>query len=169
MFSSRAGHRSFSEGSCHEWNPRPLELRCLLATVTMLWLQKMSTGSSSFSCPPLVSGGKQSLRTSWLPGLWNRVECAWIGRKGLESPYVFPLKHPTNSPVDGTLLRMLRCLEAALSGRRLELGSPAPGEVEANWILTWNSSGPWCHAGHLSQPDVAHSRPLNSVQQGTPC
>ena len=64
---------------------------------------------------------------------------------------LFSLKHPTNTwsrlILSGSTVHCwgcLRCWEAALSGRRLGLGSPAPGEVEASWILLWNSSGPWC-------------------------
>ena len=69
----------------------------------------------------------------------------------------------------GSLLRALRCLEVALSGRRRVLGFQAPGEVEASWILPWNFSGPWCHGKLLSQPDKALTIPLKSVQCRSPC
>ena len=101
--------------------------------------------------PTLVPGGNQSLRASWLPGLWEGVECAWANRKVLESHYFFPLKPHTNTVSrlipSGSTVHCWGCLGTRRlhSGRRLGLGSPAPGEVEASWILPWNSSGLKCH------------------------
>ena len=51
--------------------------------------------SSTFACPT-GTWGNQSLRASWLPGLWNRGECDWASRKGLETHYFFPLKPHTS-------------------------------------------------------------------------
>ena len=89
--------RTFPEGGCHSQNPRPWELRCLWARVIKLKFQEMFTKRQHFSRPTLVPGGNQSLRASWLPGLWDGVECAWANRKGLESHYFFPLKPHTNT------------------------------------------------------------------------
>ena len=83
--------------------------------------------------PTYRSTGNQSLRKSWLPGLWIRVECAWENTQWLVSCYFFPLKlHP---PL-WTHLYLWRyspllCLGCCVWGRRLQLGTQHQG----SWIL----------------------------------
>ena len=44
-----------------------------------------------------------SLRNSWLPGLWIRVECAWANTWGLKYHYFFPPKLYPSPPDSGLL------------------------------------------------------------------
>ena len=78
-----------------------------------------------------------SPRESGLPGLWMRVKCAWANFQRLVSHYFFPLKfHPVFPPESsnpGALL-LLRSWEAALLGRRLQLGTPAPVNLDSWWL-----------------------------------
>ena len=134
----------------------------------------MSTRRQHFCLPNIGSWGSQILRASWLPGLWNRGECAWARRKGLET-HCFPPKashkHPvqTNAfQVQGTLLRALRCLGGCPLRKEALLGTPAPGEFEASWILPSNSWRPSCHMGLWSR-NIADSSPLKRVQRRALC
>ena len=114
--------------------------------------------------PTVGSWGNRSLRESWLSWVWNRVDCTWTNINGLESQYFLPLWHHTNPPsrLIPSRSTAARASEAALSGRRLLLWTPAQGEVKASWVLPSNSSGPWC------QRAVGY-RPLKSVQRRAPC
>ena len=108
--------------------------------------------AAAFCMPTLGSWGNQE---SWLSWVWNRVDCAWTNTKGLEFQYFLPLWHHTNPPSRLIPSRSTApgASEAALSGRRLLLLTSAPGEVEASWIMSSNSLGPWCHGGLWSQPE----------------
>ena len=56
--------------------------------------RKCPQGGSTFPHPN-HSSGNQSLRKSWLPRLWIKVQSAWANIQGLKSQYFFPLKlHP---------------------------------------------------------------------------
>ena len=75
--------------------PQPLWIEVPVCALNYK-LQKMSTRRQHFRLPSIGSWGNQILRARWLPGLWNRVECAWARRKGLETHYFFPLKPHTS-------------------------------------------------------------------------
>ena len=124
----------------------------------------MSKRRQHFCMPTLGSWGNRSLRESWLSWVWSRVDCAWTNINGLESQYLLPLWHHTNPPSRLIPSRSTArsATEAAPSGRRLLLWTPAPGEVEASWILPSNSSGPWCQR-------AVDYKPLKSVQWRAPC
>ena len=80
------------------------------------------------------SSGKLRLQESRLPGLWIRVECAWkTPRPCVSLP--LPLKASpflSDSSRPGTLLSayMPRRLH---SGKRLQLGTPEPADLEVRW------------------------------------
>ena len=87
--------------------------------------------------PNPASLGNEILRENQLPGLWIRVESAWSNTRGLVSYCFFPLKlHPplyilppwATAPCWGAQ-------KAALSGRKLELGTPAPRDLEARLLF----------------------------------
>ena len=83
--------------------------------------------------PTYQSTCSQSLRKSWLPGLWIRVECAWENTQWLVSCYFFPLKlHP---PLWTHLYLWqyspLMCLGCCIWGRRFQPGTQHQG----SWIL----------------------------------
>ena len=89
----------------------------------------------------------QILRESRLPGWWIRVECAWANTQGPESQYFFPLKlHP--SPPDSVPGERLPAeAPRRLSGRRRQLGTPAPGDLvpgEVTLVLKTRGSGHHC-------------------------
>ena len=85
----------------------------------------MSTSGNTFSCPTLVPGGNQSIRESGPPPLWIQVECAWATLKGACVSLLLPLKLHSSNPrliptrVAAPSWGCLRCLETALSARRL--------------------------------------------------
>ena len=82
----------------------------------------------------------------------------------LSPPKASHKHHVQTNPfrVHSTLLRVLRYQEVALSGKRLVLGTPVPGEGEASWILPSNSCRPSCHVGLWSPPE--RSRCARSLQ-----
>ena len=49
----------------------------------------MTTRRQHFFIP---NSGPNNLRSSWLPGLWIRVECTWANTQGLKSYCFLPLK-----------------------------------------------------------------------------
>ena len=90
----------------------------------------MRRGCSTFSAT-FVSCSSQSRRESWLPGLnWNGLCLSKHERLWVYLPVPPKAAHrcPVQTSVFGlhsTLLRVLRCWEAPLSGGKLQLGSPA--------------------------------------------
>ena len=83
--------------------------------------------------PTYQSTCNQSLRKSWLPGLWIKVECAWDNTQWLVSCYFFPLKlHP---PLWTHLYLWhcspLMCPRCCGWGRRLQLGT----QYQGSWKL----------------------------------
>ena len=138
------------------------------------------------SCPTLCDPMDCSLSDSSVHGIFQARVLEWIaisfsrgifptqesnpgllhcGQTLLPSePPGKPLWHHTNPPSRLIPSRSTApsASEAALSGRRLLLWTPAPGEVEASWILPSNSSGPWCQR-------AVDDGPLKSVQWRAPC
>ena len=78
----------------------------------------------------------QSLGESQLPGLRIRLDCAWANSQEFRSHYFFP-KSSTPPPRLIPAWGMAPCCgakESALSGRRLQLGTPAPGDLNTWWL-----------------------------------
>ena len=103
-----------------------------------MWFQEMSTRQKHFSGPAWCLKATRVLVLVCFLGCemeWNVPEQTGKGLSLTTFPPKASHKHciQTNPfRVHSTLLRVLRCYDAALSGRRLELGSSAPGEVEAS-------------------------------------
>ena len=78
----------------------------------------------------------ERFRSSWLPGLWIRVECAWANTQGLKCHYFFPLKlyfSPPDSCLPGAPLpaevpRRLHSQEGALSW------GPSARALDTSWL-----------------------------------
>jgi len=104
----------------------------------------------------------ERFRSSWLPGLWIRVECAWANTQGLKYHYYSPLKLYF-SPPDS-------CLP----------GAPLPAEVPrrphsqeggfswtpSTWALDtwWLYLGPW--GQRIRPPSLGCTRDSGPRQRG---
>ena len=121
---------AFPEGSWQFTEPQPLGIEVSACTGDQVVVTENVHMVAAVFIPNSGSGGNQNLRKSWLPRLWTGVECAWANSQRFVSHYLFPLKlHPF--PPDSSQPGPQH--PAALSRRRLKLGTPAPGELKARW------------------------------------
>ena len=112
------------------WITSPCELRCLCTGDQVVVTENVHK-VAALCLPNTGSWGSQILRASWLPGVWNRGECAWARRKGLET-HCFPPKashkHPVQTNafwVQSTLLRAFRCLGSCPLRKQAYAGNPS--------------------------------------------
>ena len=78
----------------------------------------------------------QSLGESGLPGLRIRMGCAWANSQGPKSHYFFPQSSIPPARLIPAWGKAPCCgaKEAALSGGRLQRGTPAPGALNTWWL-----------------------------------
>ena len=115
--------------------------------------RKSSKGSITFARPHLGPGATRivgfhgSEIELTLPGqTWKGLSFSTFCPCGITQTHPLSRLIPSRSAAPSAS-------KAALSGKRLLLLTSAPGEVEANWIMTSDASGLWCHGGLWSQPE----------------
>ena len=169
-------HRTCLEGSCHYWNPRPCELRCVSQGWPSCSYRKCPQGGSTFSCDPLVPGGKQSEDKLAFWAVKQSEICLRKQERSWASLFSPPKASHTKGPCrvipSVSTVHCRGCLGARRQHSQGGGGlswDPQLQQIEASWILPWNSSGPWFYVGLLSQPDRAHKKTLKTVQLRVPC
>ena len=131
--------RTSPEGSCHEQPPWPCEFEAPGSSSDPVVVTRSVHKTAALSHAHLWFLRQAAFGESWLAGLWMGVECAWANTQGFVSLLLPPKASHPLPPVPWT---------TAPCCRRLERGTPAPGDAEMRLLY----QGP---KGHRDQPPLS--------------